>query len=235
MKLLEQIRDSMQKALMDSIDSDLLGVFTAPPTVPDSLSLADLGAAWDAIVELSPKLSWRRDAGACRQEDMKAGRGTLILNPGVNGASDVEGGITEKDGIEYRVICDEALRGAKDKDGLDAMGYWLAPQPALELPPIVPVSPRPVDDFMRYRFMYEPFTVSRSVYGCTSVELDSTIDRADECIAVYSSPNTRSKKRQMVRYWRQWCSEHPSESMSLKEYARSCKWGRDWLTRKVKR
>jgi hypothetical protein len=98
------------------------------------MTFEDIHEAYKKVLSLSPQLQFRADREAARQDDIKNNRGFLVINPELDlGGMDVHGCVVEKDGIEYRVLIDERLRGmrVKDEDGNDTKeirhGWWVAP------------------------------------------------------------------------------------------------------------
>jgi hypothetical protein len=103
------------------------------------LTFNSIKEAYQKMAAISPQIMWRTDRDACLRLDAKDKRGYLIINPELDlGEMDVDGCIIEKDGIEYRVVIQEDLRGMRKKDAegneTDEInpGYWMAPPPSLE-------------------------------------------------------------------------------------------------------
>lgn len=63
-------------------------------------------------------------------EDRKKGRGMLMLNPDAINTDEWAGRITEKDGKEFRIVAEPALRGMRVKDesgqetDVPVAGFW---------------------------------------------------------------------------------------------------------------
>ena len=80
-----------------------------------------------------PELAYRRDPAGERLKDLKKGRGVVSINPDMGEELTMfHGHIVDKDGIEYRVLVDPVLRGARTtcpETGQRevAAGYWISP------------------------------------------------------------------------------------------------------------
>jgi len=105
----------------------------------EDLTFDKMMEAYKAMASVSPQIQWRMDRSAAAEEDRRKGRGYLIINPELDlGEMDVDGCIVEKDGVEYRVIIDERIRGMriKDEDGKETdqihAGFWVAPPPSFD-------------------------------------------------------------------------------------------------------
>lgn len=96
-------------------------------------SIDELIQALSEISSLArPDLAFIKDPAKERMDDLRNGRGVLIINPEIEELTFFHGYITEKDGIEYRIITDPHLKGARCTNPTTgerevAAGYFLAP------------------------------------------------------------------------------------------------------------
>ena len=100
-------------------------------TSSESMFAAILAAAQDLRLAGSQQ-EVLDDPEAARLEDITQNRGFLVLNPELDLSAfpdpGVHGRVIERDGVEYRVVVDEKLRGMTDsKTGEMRQGYWVAP------------------------------------------------------------------------------------------------------------
>lgn len=233
--LSDQIAERMMATIEHHMEKEMAGMFGPMLPAPEgNLSIADLMKATELLE--TPAQAWARDREACIKEDREKGRGTLTMNPEVEGAAKMRGTITERNGIEYRVLIDEALRGVRDKDGSTRMGYWVDPLPPLK--PIIEMLPiqHTAKDFMDFkvRYMATMPTYTPICFGVDVVDLGPT--PMDLVSAELPRATIREQKRTLVQVWREWRGVQISRGerpYSLKEYARGSKWGRAWLERKA--
>lgn len=227
----------MLAALESDMENELEGLFTGSTVPKLNLPIDDLMKT--AQLFETPAQAWARDRKACSKEDQEKGRGKLIMNAEVEGVEKLEGTITERDGIEYRVMIDENLRGMRDKDGSIRMGYWADPIKLnlQQLPPIT-VEPEFVDKWDRWGGRMG--CLNHNIQGNTIMGLGvDVVDLGPTPMDLVSAElpraTLRQQKRTLVQVWRDWnyrqlaIGEKPQ---SLKEYARGSKWGRAWLERK---
>ncbi len=218
--MFERLANTIQKGIEDSIDAEILTAIGSTGGMRDNLTFAAIEEAMESVRHLGQRVKWREDREACRKDDLEKRRGTLILNPELEGAENMSGTVTEKYGIEYRVIADDALRGARGDGGEIRGGYWVDPTPPVVLPPIA------MPDFehrpLTRQFYYGATAPHRSVTG-VGIE---PVDCSPPPILWVNS--TKSLKR----IWR--TDRHMFPGGSLKQYARKCKAGLEWLARKRK-
>jgi hypothetical protein len=222
--LSDQFAAQMMTNIERSMDAEMESLFGSPAP-QGNLSIEELMETVQLLE--TPAQSWARDREACIKEDREKGRGTLVMNAEVEGVAKMRGTITEHKGIEYRVLIDEGLRGMRDKDGSVRMGYWVDPLPPLK--PIIemlPMQHTAVDlmDF-RARYMHTVPTYTPIHCGVDVVDLGPT--PMDLVSAELPRATIREQKRTLVYCWKA-----SRLGISLKEYARQCKWGRAWLERK---
>jgi hypothetical protein len=184
-----------------------------------NITLEDIDKTAEAFRLLNQKVRWREDREACLKDDRENNRGTLLVNPEIEAAEHMEGSVIEKDGVEYRVIVDDAMRGMRDKDGGVRFGYYAKPLPPISLAqlPFELAKPSPFAMSIRYG----------TVSPITGIGI-TPIDCSPPAILYVKSAKA------LKRIWR--ANRHMYQgSVSLKVYARFSEAGRAWLARKGQR
>ena len=96
-----------------------------------NITLEELEKAWRQVRHVVDKRAqYREDREAASREDLKEGRGMLILNPEIlpEDLEDPHGQVIDKDGVEYRVLVDPYMAGMRNSEtGEIVNGYWLPP------------------------------------------------------------------------------------------------------------
>lgn len=230
-KFIHLIHDEMVTAIQSNIEDDLTSLFGPLPQTKGNLSFDELMTTMSSI---SPKLAWKQDREACQKEDREKGRGHLVMNPGAEGAELLEGDITEKDGIEYRIWIDENLRGMRNDDGTIRMGFWIDPMPPLDLSmKLLPVTVEPdADDLkwemsIRTRMLNYPPLHMKPIMGLGVDAVDLGPVPLDMVAAELPRATALQQTSALKRRW-----AAIGRPISLKAYARQSKWGRAWLERK---
>lgn len=242
-KMTDSIVRGFEKSMDDQMN-ELFGLATFVPEQNKNLSIDELLKTAELLepapwLSRTPAQAWARDPDACRKEDMKLRRGHLILNPEA-GVASMEGNITEKDGVEYRVLLDECLRGTRNDDGSIRWGYWVDPMPPIDLTVPIVVEPKRRDKWdeisIRSRMLSYP-PINHTIMGLGVDVVDHGPVPLDMVAAELPRATLHQQKRTLVQVWRNWRDIQIAQGekpYSLKEYARQSRWGRRWLERKRK-
>lgn len=231
MSIEDDIAKSIDRLMTEDANELFGSLLTMVPEENKNLSIKELMKTAQALE--TPAQAWKRDRAACIKEDREKDRGTLILNAELDGATAMVGIITEKDGVEYRIITNDYLRGATYKNGSAVTGYWLDPLPPLDLATILPLEPLPgTEGTINFtaRFMLSS-VLSIADVGAEVVDLGPVPTELFDM----SKRTGRDQKRSMVEFWRITRADQIArgeEPWSFKKWASRCKAGRAWLERK---
>jgi hypothetical protein len=120
-----------------------------------AISIDDMLKALSDIQDLRrPERLYVENPQRERLADLKKGRGVLTINPEIEELTMFHGYIIDKDGIEYRVLVDVALRGARRKlpeGGQEVCaGYWVKPMNYASLPNVIPMPTFDITDHVHH-------------------------------------------------------------------------------------
>lgn len=226
MSVEDDIAKSIDRLMTEDAESLFGSMMTNVPESNKDLSIEELMKTAE-LFETHAQ-AWARDREACIKDDREKGRGSLVLNPENEGVSAMHGNITERDGVEYRVMIDECMRGMRDKDGGIRSGYWVDPLPPLDLMPLIPLPPFETFDIPNeYKYGFRIPTQLRYPQAQIMDVVDLGPTPMDIVSAELPVATVREQKRILVYCWKA-----SRLGISLKAYARGSKMGRAWLNRK---
>lgn len=86
-----------------------------------------LEASEDVQDIINAQEQYEKDPVVCQRTDREKGRGILVVNPDVEFLSRAHGKICAQDGVEYRVLRSEMMRGMVNSDGEKVDAFWVPP------------------------------------------------------------------------------------------------------------